>query len=150
MDKLNRLLVASPLEFAAAFGAATKDSTNEVSQLEVTLWLEGGLAPGAGFMWGHGQITYQGNNHPFRISGLSAADVGAVSMCAAGSVTHLRKLSDFSGNYSASGAGAIVAGGCTTFLQNQHGVVIQLTAKDAGRRISLPINGVRVRLKRQT
>jgi len=103
MDKLNRLLVSTPSEFAAAFDAVGDDSRAEAGQTTAAVWLEGGITPaGAGFVWGNGEISYQGSNHAFRLSGLSIADIGAASICANGSVMHLRRLSDFSGSYSAS------------------------------------------------
>jgi hypothetical protein len=61
---------------------------------------------------------------------------------------HLRKLSDFSGNYSASIPEPPVAGSNpVTFLKNERGVVMKLTATDAAWRIHLQVNGLRVRLK---
>jgi hypothetical protein len=151
MDKLNRLLAARPLEFARAFGTAPRDSRLEQSQHAATLWLEGGIAPaGAGFVWGHGQLAYKGNDHAFRLSGLSIAELAAASISALGRVSHLRNLLDFSGNYSAFVTGAepcgIVPG---ISLKNERGVIINLTATDAGQPFNLPVNGVRVRLKRQ-
>jgi hypothetical protein len=35
-------------------------------------------------VWGNGEISYQGKNHPFRLSGLSIADTGAANLCANG------------------------------------------------------------------
>ena len=152
MDEPDRLFVGKPLmELAAAFRAPTSNSGIEVSQAEASLWLEGGITPaGAGFVWGHGAINYQGNEHAFRLSGLSIVNVGAASFSAAGSVMHLRKLSDFSGNYVASRAGSRGADcGSATYLTNDRGVVIKLIATGAGQRINVPVNAVRVRLKRQ-
>ncbi|MGO9849351.1 MAG: hypothetical protein ACLPKT_22920 [Methylocella sp.] len=144
---MDKPLVGKPLvEFGAAFRAVTSDSGIEVSRPEVSIWLEVGVTPaGAGFVWGRGEINYQGKNHAFRLSGLSIAKVCAASICAAGSVMYLRKLSDFSGNYLTS-----PDSGLATYLKNERGVVIQLRATDAGQRINVPVNAVRVRLKRQT
>jgi hypothetical protein len=149
MDKLNRLLVATPSEFAATFDAIGDDARTESSRTIATFWLEGGITPaGAGFVWGHGEISYQGSSHAFRLSGLSIADIGAASICADGSVAHLRRLSDFSGSYSASPAGPEAAEHeSMTHLKNERGVVIKLTATDAAWRVNLLVNGLRVRLK---
>ena len=149
MDKLNRLLVATPSEFAATFDAIGDDARTESSRTIATFWLEGGITPaGAGFVWGHGEISYQGSSHAFRLSGLSIADIGAASICADGSVAHLRRLSDFSGSYSASIPEPPVAGSDpVTFLKNERGVVMKLTATDAAWRIHLQVNGLRVRLE---
>jgi hypothetical protein len=149
MDKLNRLLVCTPSEFAAAFDATGDDSRPQASQTTAAFWLEGGITrAGAGFAWGTGEISYQGSNHAFRLSGLSIADIEAANICANGSVMHLRRLSDFSGRYSASSVGSAAAGtDSVTHLKNERGVVMKLTATDAAWRINLLINGLRVRLK---
>jgi hypothetical protein len=149
MDKLNRLLVATPSDFAAAFEAIGDDLRAEPSQTSAAFWLEGGMTcAGAGFVWGNGEISYRGRDHAFRLSGLSIADIGATSVCANGSVTHLGRLSDFSGSYSASISEPAVAGSDpVTLLKNERGVVMRLTATDAAWRINLQVNGLRVRLK---
>ena len=147
MDKLNSVLLATPSEFAAAFDAVGDDSRAEPGQTTATFWLEGGVTPaGAGFVWGRGEISYRGSSHAFRLSGLSIADIGGVSICADGSVMHLRRLSDFSGSYSP--AGPEVAGSDSmTCLKNERGVVIKLTSTDAAWRVNLLVNALRVRLK---
>ena len=149
MDRLNQLLVSSPAEFAAAFDAIGDDSRAAPARASAAFWLEGGITcAGSGFVWGNGEISYQGRNYAFRLSGLSIADLGAASVCANGSVMHLRKLSDFSGSYSASLPEPPAAGGDpVTFLKNERGVVMKLTATDAAWRINLQLNGLRVRLR---
>jgi hypothetical protein len=147
MDKLNSLLLATPSEFAAAFDAVRDDSRAEPSSTTATFWLEGGITPaGAGFVWGHGEISYQGGSHAFRLSGLSIADIGAASICADGSVMHLRRLSDFSGSYAPVGPGP-AGPDSMTHLKNERGVVIKLIATDAAWRVNLSVKGLRVRLK---
>jgi hypothetical protein len=149
MDKLNQLLVSSQAEFAAAFDAIADDSRAEPARASAAFWVEGGITcAGSGFVWGNGEISYQGRNYAFRLSGLSIADIGAASVCANGSVMHLKRLSDFSGSYSASPPEPAVAGSDpVTFLKNERGVVMKLTATDAAWRINLQVNGLRVRLK---
>jgi hypothetical protein len=62
---------------------------------------------------------------------------------------HLRRVSDFSGSYSASAVGpAAAASDSATYLKNERGVVIKLSATDAAWRVNLLVNGLRVRLKR--
>jgi hypothetical protein len=147
MDKLSLMFDAK--QFAAAFGAASDDSSAARSEPKVTMWLEGGVgSAGAGFAWGHGQMNFQGHNHLFRVSSSSIADAGAAGIYATGRVTQLRKISDFSGNYRASGTGATMVGsGLATHLQNERGVVIELVAMDAATAANRSVNGVRVRLK---
>jgi hypothetical protein len=146
MDKLSLMFDAK--QFAAAFGAASDDSSAARSEPDVMMWLECGVgAAGARFAWGHGQMNFQGRNHLFRVSSSSIADAGA-GIYATGRVMRLRKIWDFCGNYQASGAGAAMAGsGLATHLENERGVVIELIATDVATAASRSVNGVRVRLK---
>ena len=149
MEKLGLLFDAK--QFALAFDAATSDSGSAEAQPDATVWLEDGTAAArAGFAWGHGRINYRGSNHAFSISGLSIADAHGAGVAATGTVMRLRKLSDFSGTYSASGAGSTLAGGgAAAYLKNERGVVIKLIATDAALRFCLSANGVRTRLNVQ-
>jgi hypothetical protein len=149
MDKLNRLLVATPSEFAAAFDAIKDGSPSPAGQTTAAFWLEGGTTcAGSGFAWGCGEISYQGTNHAFRLSGLSIANIDAAGICANGSIMHLRRLSDFAGSYSASAVEPAGADGdSVAYLKNERGVVLKMTATDASWRISLQVNGLRIRLK---
>jgi hypothetical protein len=147
MNKLSCMFDAK--HFAAAFGAATDGSSAARSEPDVMMWLEGGVgSAGAGFSWGHGQMSFQGRDHLFRVSSLSIADAGAAGIYATGRVMRLRRISDFNGNYRASSAGATIAGASlATYLQNERGVVIELVAMDAATAANRSVNGVRVRLK---
>jgi hypothetical protein len=147
MDKLSFMFDAK--QFAAEFLAARDNSHAARSEPDVMMWLEGGVgSAGPGFAWGHGQMNFQGREHPFRVSSLSIADAGAAGIYATGRVMRLRRIADFSGNYQASGAGATMAGaGLTSCLQNERGVLIELVATDAATAANRSIAGVRVRLK---
>jgi hypothetical protein len=149
MDKLNRLLAATPSQFAVAFNSLEDDSRAQAGQTTAAFWLEGGTTrAGAGFVWGHGEINYGGANHAFRLSGLSIADIDAASICANGSVMHLKRLSDFSGSYKAQIPGAgMPSADPVAYLKNERGVVMKLASTDASWRINLLVNGLRVRLK---
>jgi hypothetical protein len=144
-------LLFDPRYFAAAFRAATSDSGAEVkeSQPAATLWLDDKAElSGSEFAWRYGWINFQGNNHAFKISGLSMSKLGASSVSATGIVMRLGKLPDFSGKYSAPAARATAADGPTIVLGNEHHVTIKLIAPDAGLRFIVSINGVQVRLTR--
>jgi hypothetical protein len=145
-------LLFDPRHFASEFRAATGDSGAEVkeSQPVATLWLEDRTeVSGSEFAWRFGWINFQGNNHDFKISGLSMSKLRASRISATGIVTGLGKLPDFSGNYSAAAARATVAGGGPTIvLGNEHHVTIRLIAPDAGLRFKVSIDGVQVHLTR--
>lgn len=116
---------------------------------DATLKLEGGsIAAGIGYVWGHGSLTYQGVAHKFSISGVSVVDVGAAKISATGDVSHLGKLSDFEGVYTAWSAGATLGGGgSAVYMKNEQGVVIKLISSTEGLRFNLSGNGVKVKLQ---
>src|SRR3954469_12971167 len=110
----------------------------------------GAVAIGLGFQWGSGTLTYQGQQYPFRVEGLSVVDVGATRITGSGTVHNLRNVADFSGNYVSASAGATVAGGgSVTTLRNQNGVVIDGVSTAQGVRLTLAPGGVNVTLASQ-
>jgi hypothetical protein len=119
------------------------------AQPDATVVLSGGrVAAGIGYVWGHGNLTFNDQTHKFTISGVSIVDGGAASISASGDVYNLKKLSDFAGNYTAASAGLTLAGGgSATYLKNEHGVVIKLVSTTLGLQFNLSASGVNVKLK---
>ncbi|THD79318.1 MAG: hypothetical protein E7812_09590 [Phenylobacterium sp.] len=108
----------------------------------------GAVAAGVGFVWGSGQLDYQGEPHAVKVSGLSVVDVGVAKISASGSVYNLKTLKDFDGVYTAFAAGATIAGGGgVAYLRNQNGVVIKLNSTSAGLRFNLSANGVTLKVE---
>src|SRR5882672_3879946 len=144
-------LMACTLLSAVAYAGDADFSVPVVDDAkpDATVTLKGGsVAAGIGYTWGHGELNYRTSPHEFSIKGVSVVDVGATNFTAAGHVYNLKKLSDFSGNYVAAGAGITIAGGGTaTYLKNEHGVVIKLIATDVGLKFKLSADGVHVSLK---
>jgi hypothetical protein len=67
----------------------------------------------------------------------------------AGSVSNLKKLDDFNGNYTSLSAGATLAGGAgAVTMRNQNGVVMNLIAMTRGVNFDIGVNGVRIELKK--
>jgi hypothetical protein len=116
---------------------------------DAILKLQGGsVAAGIGFVWGHGTVNYQGDDHKFSIHGVSVVDVGGAKISASGLIMHMEKLPDFAGTYVAWGAGiTVAAGGSAVYLKNEHGVVIKLLSKTEGLRFNLSGSGVKVTLR---
>src|SRR6266851_1096418 len=69
------------------------------------------IAVGAGYSWGGGIMTFQGQAYPCRVDGLAVGAVGSSSADAIGNVYNLTHIEDFSGHYLAVSAGALLAGG---------------------------------------
>jgi hypothetical protein len=144
---LSTLLCATVGAALAADGNHTEASATE--NPDATVEFSGGtIAAGVGFVWGHGSLTFQGQKHDFKLSGLSIVDVGAAHLTGSGVVYNLRDLSDFNGTYTAAAAGITIAGGgSAAVLRNQHGVVIRLISTTEGLRFNLSANGVDIKLK---
>lgn len=110
----------------------------------------GAFAVGIGFQWGNGILSFQGQQYPFRVTGLSVLDVGVSSITGSGRVHNLHNLADFNGNYVAATAGATVAGGgSVTSLRNQNGVVIDGISTAQGVRLTLAASGINITLTNQ-
>jgi hypothetical protein len=145
-DEMRRVLITlvavTSLVLAGGFaGAQSKppDATVELS--------EGSVAAGIGFTWGKGTLTYKGQKFPVKVEGLSVGEVGINRATARGNVFDLKKVEDFSGNYTAGGAGATVGGGVGgTIMRNQNGVVIELTSTTQGASLKLAASGIRLTL----
>lgn len=125
-------------------GLAGAQSKKPDATVELT---EGSVAAGIGFTWGKGSLTYQGKKYPVKVAGLSIGEVGINRATASGNVFELKKLEDFSGNYTAGGVEATVGGGAgATIMKNQNGVVIHLTSTTQGASLKLAASGVRLTL----
>lgn len=122
-----------------------------VVSTEGTVTFSGGaVAIGVGFQWGNGILTYQGQQYPFRVNGISVVDVGVSRVTGSGTVHNLRNVADFSGNYVAVSAGATLAGGGSVgTLRNQNGVVIDGVTTAQGVRLTLAPSGVNITLAGQ-
>jgi hypothetical protein len=127
---------------AALAGLAAAQS--ETGTLKLT---DGSVAAGVGFSWGKGTLTYAGKTYPVKVEGLSLGEVGLSRATAIGTVSNLKNLSEFSGNYVAAGAGATAAGGGDiAVMRNQNGVVIEIKSTTQGASLKLGIDGVRLTL----
>jgi len=134
------LLAAATLFTAAASPAFAGTGTVELSG--------GSVAAGIGLSWGGGTLTYEGRQHRFKVEGLNIGDVGITDVQAAGTVSHLDRLQDFNGNYTAIQAGLTVAGGGSVFaMKNENGVVITFTATTQGLDVNLGVGGINITLE---
>jgi hypothetical protein len=133
-------VVAGLMSLAGGFVGA--QSRQPEARLELS---EGSVAAGIGFSWGKGTLTYQGRTYPVKVEGLSVGEVGISRATAAGSVFGLKSIDDFSGNYTAAGAGATAGGGASaSIMRNQNGVTIELTSTTQGASLKLAASGVRL------
>jgi hypothetical protein len=118
----------------------------EGEQPDATLTLHTvSMADGVGYSWGAGVLTFQGKAYPFRVEELSVGEIGISSAEATGTIYHLTKIEDFSGDYvAASTSAAIAEGSGIATMRNQHGVVIDLTGVDQGLTLKFAVEGVKI------
>ena len=142
MRRLMMAVVVAVSFVAALGGLAAAESQKGTLQLS-----DGSVAAGIGFSWGTGTLTYAGKTYRVKVDGLSVGEVGITRATAVGTVSNLKKLSDFSGTYVAAGAGATAAGGAgVAVMRNENGVVIELTSTAQGASLKLGVDGVRLAL----
>jgi hypothetical protein len=108
------------------------------------------VAVGIGWSWGEGTLTLlDGSQHHFKVSGLDVVAVGVKQASVVGKVYNLnpKKLEDFEGTYSKATAGITVGGGAAaSTMQNQNGVVINLTGTGQGVDVRLAASGMKITL----
>src|SRR5437879_12310043 len=91
------------------------------------VFTKGGFIVGVG--GGEGVLTFRGRHYPFTVSGASIGfTIGASTTKLVGRALNLRSPGDIAGNYSAAGAGgSLAAGAGGVQLQNDKGVITQLS-----------------------
>jgi hypothetical protein len=148
MDKLNQLLSGNVMDFATAFGAATRKWIDDAPSTDCPVWLEGWVAPArAGYVLGDGEFIHEGRPRRFYFSGLPLRHSQGARLSGTGTVLGLGRLRDFTGVYVPwEGAPTRVGGGSEARLKNANGVVISLIASDEDWLVELPYGGLRVRL----
>jgi hypothetical protein len=105
------------------------------------------LGAGIGISWGHGTLSFDGNQYGFSVKGLSVGDVGAAKILAEGQVQNLASLADFAGTYVALEAGATAGKGSSALtMVNENGVTITLASQREGLGLTLGAQGFAVDL----
>jgi len=96
------------------------------------------IAAGIGARIGDGSLFVDGQEHPFKVRGVSLGDLGVSVIAGEGPVQGLENVSDFSGTYMALEAGIAAGKGVSTLtMRNQHGVTIRLESDIQGAQLTL-------------
>lgn len=111
------------------------------------VFTKGGFIVGVG--GGHGVLTCQGRHYRFAVSGMSVGfTIGASTAQMTGRALNVRSPADIQGTYASLGAsGALAAGAGGVQLQNEKGVILQLTGGKVGVELSAAVGGVTIRLE---
>ncbi len=106
------------------------------------------IGAGVGVSWGDGLLSFEGEQHPFSVTGLSLGDFGFAVELAEGQVQNLNALADFEGRYLAVAAGGAAGiGGSVIAMRNGHGVVINVRSEMEGVALSLGAEGLTITLE---
>ena len=135
--------------FTVWAGAAPGADAADTGAPDATIQFnEASAGVGVGYMWGSGVLTYKGKTHPFKVSGLTAGELGGQKVTARGEVYHLNKLEDFNGLYTSTGAGATAGGGFDVeAMRNGNGVEIKVVSTTQGLDIKAAISGIKFTLE---
>lgn len=126
-----------------AFAIPAEAATGRLSLNIVSGGFIVGVAGGSGF------LTFKGKQYPLTVGGVSAgAIIGASSADLVGTASKLHDVHDIEGTYSAFGGGVAAAGGAAAVqLVNSHGVVLRLSGRQIGFKLSVALSGMQLTLK---
>ena len=97
---------------------------------------------------GSGVLTFQGQQYPLSIGGVSLGTIGIAEMELVGTATNLTNAADVAGTYTAASASVAVAGGAkVATLKNSKGVVLNLKGREVGFEASISLSGLTISLK---
>lgn len=128
----------------AAFQAGAEEKvpsgTIEIEEKEFALIIGGSF--------GKGNLQYEGNNYPFKISGLKVGGLGVSKISAVGQVYDLFDLSQFAGTYVAGDYGITLGGGVGgVVMKNENNVYMRIKSTSEGIAVSLGASGVTIKLE---
>ncbi|WJR79774.1 hypothetical protein [Bradyrhizobium sp. NP1] len=146
MNRFQRVLVQLVLVGWAAWVALPTAAQADTGAVRV-VFTKGGFIVGVGS--GHGVLTFRGHHYPFNVSGMSVGfTIGASTTQLTGRALRLRSPGDIQGTYSVVGAGgALAAGAGGVQLQNEKGVILQLSGPKVGVELSAAVGGVQIALQ---
>lgn len=136
--QVRRLVIAVSALLLALSSASTATAEDLVQSGTLTIEQVQIAFIGSGNLGG-GTLTVGGQNYSFSIGGLGVGGFGVSRMEATGTVYNLKNINDFAGGYVQARYG-IAVGSMSTgqlWLQNTHGVVLELKAKRTGLALSL-------------
>ncbi|MFZ4538015.1 EipA family protein [Propionivibrio sp.] len=147
--KLAGIIAIATLCLTTASGVGAAE-TQKYAKPDATIEFSGGSAAiGIGFTWGSGEVKFKGKTYKFKISGLSAGEIGGTSVKAIGKVYNLKQIEDIEGTYlSGAAGGTLVGGGTRVTMKNDKEVQIKIETTAKGLSLKLAAEGVTITLKK--
>ncbi len=106
------------------------------------------IAIGIGARIGTGVLFLNGQQHAFKMTGVSLGDLGVSNIVGEGPVANLENIEDFAGHYVAVEAAAALGKGASALtMRNQQGVVITLDSRLTGAQLTLGAQGLDIELQ---
>jgi hypothetical protein len=127
---------------ALAADAKKPSGTVEIEETQFAVILGGSV--------GGGKLTFQGQEYPFKVGGLTAgANVGISKMSAAGEVYDLTEISQFPGTYTKLDVSIALGGGVGGLhLKNENGVIMRLESRTQGLQLNVgSASGIKVTME---
>ena len=139
------LLAAPALAQEEAPTAADRRKAEKFKPTATVTMKATSVVVGVGVSWGEGVLTFQSEDHPFKVGGLSFVGVGGSSLDANGTVFNLEKLSDFPGTWvEASGSAVLGKGSAGGITMRNGNVFMTLGAKQKGAKLSAGGGGLTI------
>ncbi len=106
------------------------------------------IAVGIGARIGTGVLFLNGQQHAFKMTGVSLGDLGISNIVGEGPVANLEHIEDFAGHYVAVEAAAALGKGASALtMRNEQGVVITLDSRLTGAQLTLGAQGLGIELQ---
>lgn len=95
--------------------------------------------------WGKGTLTFDGEDHKFKVSGAKVGGIGVTVADVTGNVYNLTNVEDFFGTYFKAEAGLTgVEGREGSWVKNGNGVTLHLASKSEGLALSVGVEGLEI------
>lgn len=108
--------------------------------------VKAGFIVGAG--GGNGTLVCHGRPYRLTIGGIGLGSLGVAAADLTGTASNVQNPANVAGTYGAAGAGiTFVGGGQVATLQNERGVVLQLSGSQVGFQVSLGLAGMTIGMR---
>jgi hypothetical protein len=108
--------------------------------------VKAGFIVGAG--GGNGTLVCHGRAYRLTVGGIGLGSLGVAAADLAGTASNVHNPANVAGTYGAAGAGVtFVGGGQVATLQNEKGVVLQVSGGQVGFQVSLGLAGMTIGLR---